>query len=420
MTQNTNDPVLLAIEDMLPLFEQCHDIPAFLEKMRGFASHHLGAFRLAANDSHEKLTQKADGLLCLIRKDFQNPCDLESYYQLLSEFLRQIPLSPASYFMVGFELMGSKFESVDACLRRSTLQAFADNVTRHKMLEVLNLEKSVSKRSPEVAAFDTLKDERGLAEVIHWLADHDDPLAFEVFGSQVLPYIMSIRNSSPEFDPISLVVHGCVDHENRRLRCNERNNAQTPQSPLVGWMVRNQNAVADAIMAGTWSIKHHPKHIATLRKTVPELEPIAQAMTLRSYDQDAGFLLDLRGRGVMPDLECINILKGKYNQLPWAPTEIALVALMAYTLVHDDVLGNEWVSPPGGCTVKLLAEAVGVAKGKKLGIQEPALQMLAKNTLDRLRRGDEIDWIFNSEDLKPYLKGNRNLQGLRLEHDLGM
>lgn len=417
------DPVQAAVEATFPLFEQHTDIPLLVQQMAEFSAQHIEAFSLISSPAHPRLMTQADNLCAFIRKDCQDLTDLDGYFLLMASFLRDIPISPNVFDEIGREFFSTKFEYLTDDIRRAVLEALAHNLISFNTIGVYHTiaEAKSEPRTPDELSFTPSDQERHTQELFHWIADSDDPLVFEVLGEKVLAHVFSLPAASPVYDAASLALWICIDHEKRRVEGNNRNNRDEPQSPMVGWFLRNQADVASSVLRGTWSTKYNPNQIRNLTTHIPQLSDIAAAMTLRSFDQKPAFLLDLRkARGIAPDRECIAIQKGQYNANAMTPTASSLESLMAYSLVYEDILGDDWRTPSSENPVVILLEALEVVEQHGGCIDQAVLEKLATRTLNAMKQGDDVEQILKSDVLKPFLNKNRNFQGIRLENDLGM
>lgn len=423
MTDTSVDAVQLAVQATFPLFAQNKDMALLARQMAEFKVVHGGAFSQVESPFYAKLLDQVENLFGFLRHDCQDLTDLDGYFAIMSAFMREIPISPNIFDEVVGELFSSKVDFLSEDDRRSVFQCLADNLTTFNTLENFSrvAMTSVRNRTPDQLLFEMSVQERHTQELLHWIAASDDPLVFEVLGEQVLSHIFSGSTMGPAYDPASMALWICIDHEQRRVASNERNNRSDPQSPMVGWFERNQSAVVATILQGTWSTKYHPKHISKLTTHLPALTEIAKAMTLRSFDQKGDFLLAFRKTyGEAPDAECIAIQAGRYNEPPDTPTANSLESLMAYSLVYEDILGDEWNAPDTRSLADILIYAIEAVEKHGLAVNQSVLEKLATRSLDALRRDDDVSAILRNNQLKPLLNGNKRFQGIRLEQDLGM
>lgn len=423
MTDHLEDPVQAAVEATFPLFEQNKDIPLLVLRIAEFSAQHIDAFRQVTSPAHPKLMKQADNLYAFIRKDCQDLTDMDAYFALMTACLKDIPLSPNIFDELIRELFSPKFEYLTDDLRSTFLQGLADNLISFDTLGICHAAaaSSLTLRAPDQLVFDSSDQEKNTMELLHWICDSNDPLVFEILGEQALSHIFTKGQWSPVFDPASIALWTCIDHENRRVAGNLRNNRDDPQSKMVGWFERNQDLVVASVIQGTWSTKYHPNHIAKLHTHLPQLQGIATAMTLRSFDQRPAFLLDLMSKSATaPDKECIAIQVGEYNTLPGTATASGLEALMAYSLVYGDVIGDRWFTLEDTNPVEILMSAIETVGKHGEVIDQVAFETLATRSLSALRRTDDVGKIMRNELLKPFLRTHRHFQGIRLEQDLGM
>ena len=423
MTGSNDDLAQRAVEASFTMFEQSTDRVLLARQMAEFNANHIEAFEDVTSPAYEKLLRQTENLFDFIRKDCQDLMDLDGYFSLLAAYLRDIPISIGIIDEIGRELFSTKFDSLSERLKETLLQATLDNVVNYCVLHRCHTRASqqLSLRHPDNLAFDLSKEEDALQFMLNWVFSDDEPMVFSVLGEGLLAHIFSMRDSSPMFDAAAQALWLSADGERRRISSNSRNNLNEPPSPVVDWLGRNQKLVAGHVLGGTWSTKYHPVLIERFKQCFPHLTQISDAMTLRSYNQERGFLLDLVANSSLhPDKECLDIHRGAYNETPMKPTKCSLEALIAYSLVYKNVLGEDWIFDEENNPARQLKDAVDEVNKRGLTIRQDELTSLVVRAIEGLKRGGDVQWMLEEEIFKPFIRNNRRFQGMRLEDDLGM
>lgn len=423
MSDQQIDPVQSAVEASFPLFEQNTDMPLLMRRLAEFRVQHIGAFNQVSSPSHQRLMTQFDNIYGFIRKDCQDITDMDAYFVLITACLKDIPLSANIFDELIAEIFSPKFEYLTDNIRKEFLDKLADNLINFDTLNTCHAISvaSMTPRTPDCLLFETTKQERNTLELLHWIADSNDPLVFDIFGERVLSHIFKDTVCSPVYNPGSLALWICIDHERRRVSGNLRNNTSEKQSKMVEWFKNHEAMVASSVINGTWSTKYHRNYILHLKEYIPDLKGIEIAMTLRSFDQRPEFLLDLmHSRGVKPDHECIGIQIGKYDSVRNTSMRSGLQSLMAYSLVFENILEGLPLSVDEGGPVDALIDALETVRKKGLVIDRVAFESLAMSALDAMGRHDDINKVLSNELLRPFLKKSRHFQGIRLEQALGI
>jgi hypothetical protein len=251
-------------------------------------------------------------------------------------------------------------------------------------------------------------------EIFHDGAKHRDDLFFQHFYAPFLSHVFSLRGMAPSYNPIALCLFGSEQGIKKDAYSEEGSN------PTKNWLASHQSDVAQAILAHSWHGKFNSKLVEKMEILGPAFIEITHAITLRAHNLSCRSLVDLqRDYGVSPDEECIRILKGAYNSTPGVPEEWHLRALMVYSLMHENVLGDDW-NPPEEVNPVSFVEICVKEVEKFDQVNQHALDSIAIKALSLLTIKHSIDWISTSEVFKPYLRKHRHFQGLRLEHGLGL
>jgi hypothetical protein len=404
-----------AIEATYGIFANPTQGPDFEAALRSFGETYRPAFDNVKHPKYDRLLKQSSNLLASIQDTIGHYVSPELYFPVLDIYLRSVPLTVSQLHVVLRGVRGGHFQAIAPAQQATVLHSLLRNVIDFGVFERQALIEA--QRLPRYADGDSYflsEVEKVTAEMFHAGAKHRDDQFFQHFHAPFLSHVFSLRGMAQIYNPIAL----CLFGSEQAIKLERFSEGES--SPTKCWIASHHAEVVQAILAHSWHGKFNEKFVEKMDMLGPQFTEITNAITLRAHNLSSRSLVDLRrDHGVTPDEECIHILKGAYNTEPGVPEEWHLRALMTYSLMYENLLGDDWKTPEGSHPVTFVETCVRQVETFD-SVNPESLDSIALHALSLLTAQHSIDWVSTSEVFKPYLRNHRHYQGLRLCEGLGL
>lgn len=412
----SSDDCRAGVEATYAIFANPTQGKAFERALVDFGETYRPAFDNVGHESHEKLMRQSSNLLASIQTACGRYTSTDLYLPVLDVYLRSVPLNVKQINEIMRDVCGDHFDQAPPAMREMILESLLRNVIDFKVFErqALIEQRSKTQIFSDQAAFFLGESEKVTGDIFYRAAEHDDDMFFKKFQEPLLEHVFSLRGMPTVYNPIALAIFASEQHFRAGIQYKDET------SPTQQWFITHQAEMVEAVLAHSWHGKFHVKFAQKLENLDPLFTPLVNAVKLRARDVRDWHLVELlHDHGIAPDPEAITILKGAYSAVPGSPMDCDLRALMVYSLIYGDVLGDDWQAPKDVNPLELIENCWQLATSRNV-IDQTALDSIVPRALSLLGRQHEIDWIMDCELFKPYLRKHRHFQGLRLEEGLGL